>query len=70
MHNALGKHDVLWDTSPKSIERFMGLFTAAASIDASVIPAAGHSIDHHKSGHALHLRQLAFAHECALRSAA
>jgi len=40
-----------------------------AIVDATVMPGVGHSIDHHAAGHALHLRQLAFAHECALRPA-
>jgi pimeloyl-ACP methyl ester carboxylesterase len=68
VHNVLGEYDALWDTSPQSIEKFTALFTAAPSIDASVMQAVGHSIDHHKAGHALHLRQFAFAHECTLRS--
>lgn len=68
VHNVLAEYDALWDTSPESIEKFTALFTNAASVDASVMPGVGHSIDHHKAGHALHLRQLAFAHECALRS--
>jgi pimeloyl-ACP methyl ester carboxylesterase len=68
VHNVLAEHDALWDTSPESLERFTALFTAAPSIDVSLMRAVGHSIDHHKAGHALHLRQLAFAHECSLRS--
>jgi len=68
VHNVLGEYDALWDTSPQSIEKFTAFFTAAPHIDASVMPAVGHSLDHHKAAHALHLRQLAFAHECTLRS--
>lgn len=68
VHNVLAEHDALWETSPESLEKFTALFTAAPSIDATLMPAVGHSIDHHKAGHALHLRQLAFAHECSLRS--
>lgn len=66
VHNALAEYDALWDPSPESIEQFISLFTAAPFVDASVMRAVGHSIDHHKAGHALHLRQLAFAHECTL----
>jgi hypothetical protein len=40
--------------------------TAAPYVDASIARATGHSIDHHILGHALHLRQLAFAEECQL----
>ena len=39
---------------------------AAPFVDASIARATGHSIDHHILGHALHLRQLAFAEECQL----
>jgi len=69
VHNVLAEHDALWDTSAASIARFAPLFSAAPSVDATVMPGVGHSIDHHAAGHALHLRQLAFAHECALRPA-
>jgi len=68
IHNVLAEHDSLWDTSGESIERFVALFTAAPSVDASVMRDVGHSIDHHKAAPALHLRQLAFAHECTLRA--
>jgi pimeloyl-ACP methyl ester carboxylesterase len=66
VHNVLAEHDSLWDTSPESIERFVALFSAAPSVDAGVMRNVGHSIDHHTAAPALHLRQLAFAHECAL----
>jgi pimeloyl-ACP methyl ester carboxylesterase len=69
IHNVLAEHDSLWDASPESVERFSALFTAAPFVDASLMRAVGHSIDHHKAGPALHLRQLAFAHECALLAA-
>lgn len=67
VHNVLAEYDALWDTSPESLETFTALFTAAPIVEASLMRAVGHSIDHHKAGHALHLRQLAFAHECALQ---
>lgn len=67
VHNVLAEYDALWDTTQESVEKFRALFTAAPFIDASLMRAVGHSIDHHKGGHALHLRQLAFAHECTLR---
>jgi hypothetical protein len=58
----------VWDTSTPSIERFVALFTAAPSVDASVMRDVGRKIDHHAAAPALHLRQLAFAHECRLRA--
>jgi hypothetical protein len=42
------------------------MLTGAPFVDASIARATGHSIDHHILGHALHLRQLAFAGECEL----
>ena len=66
IHNELAEFDALWDSSPENVEQFAQLFTAAPFIDASVARGTGHSIDHHRLGRALHLRQLAFADECRL----
>jgi len=66
VHNALAEFDALWDSSPANVARFAALFTSVPFIDAGVARGTGHSIDHHILGHALHLRQLAFAEECAL----
>jgi pimeloyl-ACP methyl ester carboxylesterase len=66
VHNALAEFDALWDSTPAHVEQFAKLLTAAPLVDASIARAAGHSIDHHILGHALHLRQLAFAEECQL----
>lgn len=68
VHNALAEFDALWDSSPANVEQFAKLLTAAPYVDASIARATGHSIDHHILGHALHLRQLAFAEECTLWS--
>lgn len=67
VHNVLAEHDALWDASPASIEAFAALFTAAPLVDASIMRGVGHSLDHHRAAYALHLRQLAFASECARR---
>jgi pimeloyl-ACP methyl ester carboxylesterase len=66
VHNQLAEFDALWDSSPANVEQFAKLLTAAPIVDASIARATGHSIDHHILGHALHLRQLAFAEECQL----
>ena len=66
VHNALAEFDALWDSSPANVEQFAKLLTAAPYVDAGIARATGHSIDHHTLGHALHLRQLAFAEECQL----
>ncbi len=68
VHNALAEFDALWDSSPAHVEQFAKLLTAAPYVDASIARATGHSIDHHILGHALQLRQLAFAEECTLWS--
>ncbi|MFI8003515.1 alpha/beta hydrolase [Streptomyces sp. NPDC086010] len=65
VHNALAEFDALWDSSPADVARFAAMFTAAPFVDAHVARGTGHCIDHHTLGFALHLRQLAFAEECA-----
>ncbi|NUP03970.1 MAG: alpha/beta fold hydrolase [Nonomuraea sp.] len=65
VHNALAEFDALWDSSPENVAGFAAMFTSAPFVDASVARGTGHCIDHHTLGHALHLRQLAFAAECA-----
>jgi pimeloyl-ACP methyl ester carboxylesterase len=64
LHNALAEFDALWDSSQENVAAFAALFDAAPFVDASVARGTGHSIDHHRLGRALHLRQLAFADEC------
>lgn len=66
VHNELGEFDALWDSTPANVEQFARMLTGAAFVDASIARGTGHSIDHHILGHALHLRQLAFAGECEL----
>lgn len=70
VHNALAEFDALWSSGPHNVARFAAMFTAAPFVDASVARGTGHCIDHHTLGHALHLRQLAFAEECAHWAAA
>ncbi|MBO2463944.1 alpha/beta hydrolase [Actinomadura violacea] len=65
VHNTLAEFDALWDSTPENVDRFAAMFTAAPFVDASVARGTGHCIDHHTLGFALHLRQLAFAEECA-----
>jgi pimeloyl-ACP methyl ester carboxylesterase len=69
VHNELAEFDALWDSSAANVEQFAKLLGAAPFVTASVARNTGHSIDHHILGHALHLRQLAFAEECQLRAA-
>jgi pimeloyl-ACP methyl ester carboxylesterase len=69
VQNELAEFDALWDSSAANVEQFAKLLTAAPFVTASVARNTGHSIDHHILGHALHLRQLAFAEECQLWAA-
>lgn len=61
----LGQHEALWTATPECVARFSELHSAAPFVDARVMPNVGHNIDQHHLGRALHLRQLAFADECA-----
>ncbi|MFG2435818.1 alpha/beta fold hydrolase [Streptomyces sp. NPDC048508] len=64
VHNALAEFDALWSSGAENVATFAALFTAAPFVEAGVARGTGHCIDHHTLGHALHLRQLAFAEEC------
>lgn len=64
LHNELAEHDALWDSSEANVAAFAEMFTAAPFVRAAVARGTGHCIDHHRLGHELHLRQLAFAQEC------
>ncbi|MFC8720141.1 alpha/beta fold hydrolase [Kitasatospora sp. NPDC057198] len=65
VHNALAEFDALWSSGPENVAGFAAMFTAAPFVEAGVARGTGHCIDHHTLGRALHLRQLAFAEECA-----
>lgn len=62
---ALAEYDGLWVADDGTVDRFAARFTAAPFVEATLFSAAGHNIDHHKLGRALHLEQLAFALRCA-----
>lgn len=57
--------DGIWPYSPDHLEELAANLVAAPRVDAAMLPAAGHAADHHFTGRALHLRQLAFAVEAA-----
>jgi pimeloyl-ACP methyl ester carboxylesterase len=65
----LAEFETLWEATPEALDRFTTAFVAAPWIDARIVPAVGHNIDHHRLGEAWRLRQLAFAAECAISSA-
>lgn len=66
VHNALAEYDALWDSTADNVAQFAKLLANAPFVEASLARGTGHSIDHHVLGHALHLRQLAFAEECTV----
>lgn len=63
----LAEHDGLWVVDESRVSAFAGYFTSAPWVDARLQAGAGHNLDHHRLSRALHLRQLAFAYECATR---
>lgn len=69
VHHALAEFDALWDTSPEAREAFLSGFDPALPVHSEIVRGVGHCIDHHLGGAALHLRELAFARECALLAA-
>lgn len=65
VQSVLAEFDALIESTPANVERFASMLTGAPFVEAGIARSTGHSIDHHILGHALHLRQLAFAEECA-----
>ncbi|GAA3528302.1 alpha/beta hydrolase [Amycolatopsis ultiminotia] len=63
----LAEYDGLWVVEESRVAAFAGYFNAAPWVDARLQAGAGHNLDHHRLSRALHLRQLAFASECAAR---
>ncbi|MDQ2738395.1 MAG: alpha/beta fold hydrolase [Actinomycetota bacterium] len=64
VHNMVGEFDALWDSSAEARALFTGMFDGAIAVESELVPGAGHAIDHHLLGAAVHLEQLAFAHTC------
>jgi pimeloyl-ACP methyl ester carboxylesterase len=68
VHHALAEFDALWDSSADARELFLSKFCDNPRVESEIVPGVGHCLDHHLTGAALHLRQLAFALDCALTS--
>lgn len=69
VHHCLAEFDALWDSSPEARDLFLAAFDPALRVDSQIVAGAGHCLDHHLVGAAVHLRQLAFARDCALLAA-
>jgi pimeloyl-ACP methyl ester carboxylesterase len=65
---ALAQYDGLWVVDESRVAAFAGYFTSAPWLEARLQVGAGHNLDHHHLSRSLHLRQLAFAWECAVRA--
>jgi pimeloyl-ACP methyl ester carboxylesterase len=59
----------LWCIDAASVRSFAGYFTAAPLVVSELMAGIGHNADHHRNSQAFHLRQLAFALDCAQRTA-
>jgi pimeloyl-ACP methyl ester carboxylesterase len=57
----------LWEIDERSVAAFAAYFVQAPWVTANIMRGVGHNVDHHRVGPAMHLRQLAFALECAER---
>ena len=68
VHYRQAEFDRLWVVNEDEVGAFADALTASPLVDARMVPATGHCIDFHHFGPALHLQQLGFARECALRS--
>ncbi|WP_329259245.1 alpha/beta hydrolase [Actinoallomurus sp. NBC_01490] len=66
----LAEYDGLWVVDAGRVATFAGYFSSAPWVEAGLQAGAGHNLDHHRLSRALHLRQLAFAWECAARATA
>lgn len=66
VHARQGEFDHLWITDAEQVAQFAKVFTAAPSVDARLVPSAGHCIDFHRQGTAFQLEQLAFALRCCI----
>lgn len=64
VHYRLAEHDRLWVGGAGEVARFAAHLTAAPSVDAALLPGAGHCIDFHRDGPAFQDSQLAFAYRC------
>jgi pimeloyl-ACP methyl ester carboxylesterase len=66
VHYRLAEFEALWVANEETINGFASRLTSAPFVDAGLYRFAGHNIDHHHIGRALHLEQLSFAERCAV----
>jgi len=61
--------DALWITDAAQVDGFAAAFSASPSVDARLVPGAGHCIDFHDAGAAFQLEELAFARRVGAQAA-
>jgi pimeloyl-ACP methyl ester carboxylesterase len=66
VHYRLAEFEALWVATDETIAGFANRLSSAPFVDAGRYRFAGHNIDHHYVGRALHLEQLSFAERCAV----
>jgi pimeloyl-ACP methyl ester carboxylesterase len=66
---ALAEFDGLWIATDDTVREFSNKFSNIPWMDSLLFRAAGHNIDHHHAGRALHFAQVAFALRCAAEQA-
>lgn len=66
VHYRQAEHDNLWVVDKGEIAAFAQRFAQAPRVDAAMVRDAGHCMDFHNFGAALHLQQLGFALQCAI----
>jgi pimeloyl-ACP methyl ester carboxylesterase len=59
----------VWTIDLQTVKKFGSYFEVAPFVSAELMTGTGHDVDHHRLGQAFQLRQLAFALECAERTA-
>jgi pimeloyl-ACP methyl ester carboxylesterase len=59
------EYERLWTIDAGTVRDFAAHFTAAPHVTSELMTGIGHDADHHRNSGAFHLRQLAFALDCA-----
>lgn len=67
VHARQAEFDKLWITDTQQVADFGAAFVGAPSVDARLVPSAGHCIDFHRASAAFQLDQLAFALACCIK---
>lgn len=64
VHYRQGENDLVWTRGAGELDRVRAAFSAAPTVDARLVADAGHAVDFHHAGEALHDDQIGFAIAC------